>query len=150
MRYRSAGEVQVALTRRSRAGSDYSGQCRTTEPLTQRASAKRYEGSQATVSIVRNGTMQWTSFKGRMIPSRAMAAPNGWRVVGAIGHMSGNYSTPGIPKGKPIRCFHWKKLGPRRDLCPILLGNNQVNLPPNCSGSATKSPKSPQVTQAKH
>jgi hypothetical protein len=37
-----------------------------------------------------------------------------------------NSSTTGTPKGKAIGCFHYNKLGHRRDQCPQLVGSKEI------------------------
>jgi hypothetical protein len=67
--------------------------------------------------------------------------PNGPR------HVLRNSCMPVVPKGRPIRCFHCKKLGHRRDQWPQLVRNKPVTLPRNNGGSATRSQKSIPTSQ---
>ena len=72
----------------------------------------------------------------------------GGRRLAATDHVSRNSSTPGVPKGKVIRCFHCNKTGHRRDQCLQLAGNKPGNSNPNNSGSMARSQKSTQSPQA--
>jgi hypothetical protein len=50
----------------------------------------------------------------------------GGRRTGATGHVSKDFSTPGMPKGKPMRYIHCKNLVHRRNKCPKLTGNKRI------------------------
>lgn len=82
------------------------------------------------VSIAGNeNTMRKTlGLRERMITPKAMFGPGKWQVVGGSeppAHVLRYSSTPGLPKGKAIRCVQCSKMGHRLHQCPKLVGSNK-------------------------
>ena len=141
--------VQVAIT--------ISNAERTKTPDTKRVFSARREGIYQSVVCFNCGKRGHYARECRMGKREGFFGGNGrarnmagGRRQGAPGHVSRNSSTPMQPNGKTVRCYHCKKLGHRRDQCPLLANNTPVNPPPNTSGSAMRSQKSTQMSQASH